>query len=71
MKRRETDAPEESHDSGALQTEIVLEVLSDLTNETLEGQLAAQEFNLLLVTTYLTESDSSRPAIVVLFVQIR
>ena len=50
-----------SHDGGALETEIGLEVLSDLTDETLEGQLADQELSRLLVTTDLTKSDSSGP----------
>ena len=38
-----------------------LEILSDFTNEPLEGQLADEEFRRLLVPTNLTESDSSRP----------
>lgn len=35
------------------------EVLSDLTNETLEGKLANKKFGGLLVATNFTESDSS------------
>ena len=41
--------------------ETNLEVLSDFTNEPLEGQLADEELRRLLVPTNLTESDSSRP----------
>jgi hypothetical protein len=35
------------------------EVLSNLTNETLEGKLADKKFGGLLVATNFTESDSS------------
>ena len=49
------------HDGGALEAEIGLEVLGDLTDKTLEGQLADQELGGFLVTTDLTESDGSRP----------
>jgi hypothetical protein len=42
-----------------LEAEIGLEVLSDLTNKTLEGQLADEKLGGLLVTTDLTESDRS------------
>ena len=38
-----------------------LEVLSNLTNETLEGQLADEELRALLVATDFTESDGTRP----------
>ena len=51
----------QSHDGGALEAEIGLEVLGDLTDKTLEGQLADQELGGFLVTTDLTESDGSRP----------
>ena len=37
-----------------------LEVLSDLTNETLEGKFADEEFRRLLVTTNLAKSDGTR-----------
>lgn len=37
-----------------------LEVLSDLTDKTLEGQLADEELGRLLVATDLTESDGTR-----------
>merc|ERR1712131_367461 len=51
----------QSHDSAGLETQVSLEVLSDLTDQTLEGQLADQELSGLLVTTDLTEGDGSRP----------
>lgn len=49
----------EGSNGGALETEVSLAVLGDLTNETLEGELADQELSGLLVTTDLTESDGS------------
>ena len=51
----------EGHDGGALEAQISLEVLGDLTDKTLEGQLADEKLGGLLVTTDLTESDGSRP----------
>ena len=51
----------ECHDSGALESQISLEVLCDLTDKTLEGQLADEELGGFLVTTDLTESDGSGP----------
>src|SRR5688572_8452028 len=51
----------QSHDGRALEAQIGLEVLSNLTDETLEGQLANQQLGALLVTTNLTKSDCSRP----------
>ena len=47
-------------DRGALEAEVGLEVLSDLTDETLEGELAEEELGRLLVATDLTESDGTR-----------
>ena len=38
-----------------------LEVLGNLTDESLEGQLADEELRRLLVPTNLTESDGTRP----------
>ena len=38
-----------------------LEVLSDLTNKTLEGELADEQLGRLLVATDLAESDGSGP----------
>lgn len=50
----------ERTDGGALEAEVGLEVLGDLTNETLEGELADEELGRLLVATNLTESDGTR-----------
>ena len=44
-----------------IETETHLEVLSNFTDETLEGELADEELGRLLVTPDFTESDSSRP----------
>ena len=48
-----------SADGRGLEAEVRLEVLSNLTNETLEGKLANQELSRLLVATDLTKSDGS------------
>jgi hypothetical protein len=48
-----------SHDGGGLEAQIGLEILSNLTNKTLEGQLANQELGRLLVTPDLTKSDGT------------
>jgi hypothetical protein len=48
-----------STDGGRLEAEIRLEVLGNLTDKTLEGQLADEELSRLLVATDLTESDRS------------
>ena len=50
----------ESHNGGSLEAEIVLEVLSDLTDQSLEGELTDQKLSALLVLADLTESHSSR-----------
>lgn len=50
----------ESTDRRGLEAEIGLEVLGDLTNQTLEGELADEELGRLLVATDLTESDGTR-----------
>ena len=50
-----------SHHSGALETQVGLEILSDFSHETLEGQLANQQLGGFLVTTDLTKSDCTRP----------
>jgi hypothetical protein len=47
-------------DGRSLETQVGLEVLGDLTDETLEGKLADEEVGGLLVTTDLTKSDGSR-----------
>ncbi len=49
----------ESHDGARLEAEVGLEVLSDLTNKALEGELADEELSRLLVTTDLTESNGT------------
>ena len=51
----------EGHDGGALEAEVSLEVLGDLTDQALEGQLADEELSRLLVSSDLTESDGSWP----------
>ena len=51
----------ESHDGAGLETQVSLEILSDLTNQTLEWQFADQKLSGLLVTTDLTESDGTGP----------
>ena len=50
-----------SHHSGALETQIGLEILSDFSHKTLEGQLADQQLGRFLVTTDLTKSYCTRP----------
>ena len=49
----------ESEDGGALETEVLLELSSDLTDESLEGELADEELSALLEAADLTESDSA------------
>ena len=49
----------ESTDGGGLEAEIGLEVLGDLTDQTLEGELADEQLSGLLITTDLTESDGT------------
>jgi len=49
-----------SGDGGALEPEVRLEILSDLTNQTLERELADQEFGALLVLSDLSERDGAR-----------
>ena len=49
----------ESHNGRALEAEIVLEILSNLTDESLEGELADEKLSALLVLADLTESHSS------------
>jgi hypothetical protein len=49
----------ESTDSRALEAKVRLEVLSDLTDETLERELADQKLGRLLIATDLTESNGS------------
>jgi len=50
-----------SKDGRGLEAEISLKVLSDFTNETLEGQLANQEIRAFLVLADFTEGNGTRP----------
>ena len=54
----------QSHDGRALEAKVGLEVLSDLTNQALEGQLSDEQLGGLLVTTDLTQSNCSWPVAV-------
>lgn len=49
----------EGADGGRLEAEVRLEVLGDLTDQTLEGELADEQLRGLLVATDLTESDGA------------
>ena len=49
----------EGKESRSLETELGLEVLSDLTDETLEGHATDEELSALLITTDLTEGDGT------------
>jgi len=51
-------------DGRSLETEVGLEVLGDLTDETLEGELADEKVGTLLVTTDLTKGDGTGPVTV-------
>ena len=48
-----------STDGRGLEAEIGFEVLSDFTDQTLEGQFADQEFGGFLVATDFSESDGT------------
>lgn len=50
----------QSHDGSALESQVGLEVLSDFTDKSLEGQLADQQLSGLLVPSDFTESNCSR-----------
>merc|ERR1719433_1372284 len=50
----------ESHDSAGLKPQVGLEILSNFTNKSLEGQLANQKLSRLLVTTNFAKSNSTR-----------
>lgn len=54
----------ESTDGGGLEAEVGLEVLGNLTDQTLEGELADEQLSGLLVATDLTESDGTWEMIV-------
>ena len=49
----------QGHHGGRLETQVSLEVLSNLTDQALEGQLADQQLSRLLVATDLTQSHGS------------
>jgi hypothetical protein len=49
----------ESAQCRRLESQVGLEILSNFSNQTLEGQLADQELGGLLVATDFTESDST------------
>jgi len=49
----------EGKDGGSLEAKITLEVLRDLANEALEGELADEEVSGLLVPTDLAEGDGT------------
>ena len=50
-----------SQDSRALEPQVSLEVLGNLSHQTLEGKLADEKLSGLLVSSDLTESNSSWP----------
>ena len=50
-----------SEDSGALESQIGLEVLCNFSDETLEWQFPDEELGALLVTSDLTKSDGTGP----------
>ena len=54
----------EGHDSRALEAQVCLEVLSDFTHQTLEGELADQKLSALLVTADLSQGHGSGPVAV-------
>ena len=49
----------QGQDSGGLEAEVVLEVLSDFTNESLERKFAEEKVGTLLVFADLSESHSA------------
>jgi|ERR1740117_1763511 len=51
----------ESTNGSRLEPKISLEILSNFSHETLEGQLPDEELSRLLVSSDLTESDGSWP----------
>ena len=51
----------QGHDGRALEAQIRLEVVGDLTDQALEGQLADEQLGALLVTADLAKSDRARP----------
>lgn len=61
----------ESTDGRRLETQVGFEVLSNFTNQTLEGEFADQEFGRLLITTNFTKSDGTGSVTMGLFIIIR
>ena len=51
----------QSHDSRALEPQVSLEVLGNLPDQTLEGELADEKLGGLLVPPDLPEGDGARP----------
>ena len=49
-----------SKNGGALESEVALELLSNFSDESLEGELSDEELGGLLVSSDLSESNSSR-----------
>ena len=47
------------HHGGALEAQLSLEILGDLTDEALEGKLADKKFGALLIAADLSEGDST------------
>jgi hypothetical protein len=60
----------ESTDGGGLEAQVGLEVLGDLTDQTLEGELADEQLSGLLVATDLTESDGTYWLIVRMMIRV-
>ena len=50
----------QSQNGGALEAEVGLEILSNLTHQTLEGQLADEQLSGLLVLADLTQGHGTR-----------
>jgi hypothetical protein len=51
----------QSHNSGRLESQVGLEVLSDFSNQSLERKLSDQELGGLLVLSDFSESDGTGP----------
>jgi len=51
----------QGHDGRALEAQVSLEVLGNLANETLEGQLANEQLSALLVATDLAQGNCAGP----------
>jgi hypothetical protein len=49
----------EGEDSGALKSDVLLELRTDLADESLEGELSDEELGGLLETSDLTESNTA------------